>query len=73
MLDRRLRHGGNAVLRDHADSFTVQQDAEGNVRPIEAKDGRKFQGMKALVMALDRALHSLETRSVYEDKTVLVL
>lgn len=73
VLDRRLRHGGNAVLRFMADALTIQQDTDGNVRPVQDKTGRNVSGIKALIMALDRAIHGQESISVYETRPVMVL
>ena len=55
VLDRRIRHGGNACLRWNADNLVVQQDPAGNVKPNKEKSGSKIDGVTALVMAVGRA------------------
>lgn len=74
VLDRKIAHGGNPVLRWMADNMVVRQDPAGNVKPDKAKSREKIDGMVALIMGLDLALrNSGEGRSVYEDRGILVL
>lgn len=56
VLQRRLRHGGNPVLRWMADNVQVEQDAAGNLKPSKRKSTQRIDGIVALIMALDRAL-----------------
>lgn len=70
ILDRKLNHGGNPVLRWMADCMTVKQDPAGNVKPVKPdrhKSGKRIDGIVALIMALGRAMVQPEIRSVYED------
>lgn len=60
VLQHRLRHGGNPVLRWMADNLTVETDAAGNVKPSKAKSTQKIDGIVALVLALDLALRHRE-------------
>lgn len=72
LLGKKLRHGGNPVLRFMADSVVVKQDAAGNLKPDKANSQARIDGIVALVMALDRAMrHDQTERSVYEDRGVL--
>lgn len=74
LLARKIRHGGNPVLRFMADNVAVKQDAAGNLKPDKASSQSKIDGIVALVMALDRAMrHEQPKRSVYEDRGILVL
>lgn len=73
VLDGRLRHGGNPVLRWMADNLVVQSDAAGNVKPTKAKSRNKIDGMVAGVMALDRAVRHGGAASVYEGRGLLTL
>lgn len=74
VLDGKLAHGGNPVLRWMADNMIVQQDAAGNVKPDKAKSREKIDGMVAMIMGLDRAIrHGAAERSVYETRGVLEL
>lgn len=74
LLARKIRHGGNPVLRFMADSVVVKQDATGNLKPDKANSQARIDGIVALVMALDRAMrHEQPQRSVYEDRGIRVL
>ncbi len=74
LLARKLRHGGNPVLRWMADNVAVKQDPAGNLKPDKASSQGKIDGIVALVMALDRAMrHEVPDRSVYEERGVLTL
>lgn len=68
LLARKIRHGGNPVLRWMADNVAVKQDPAGNLKPDKANSQGKIDGIVALLMALDRAMrHEQSKRSVYED------
>lgn len=73
VLSRRLRHGGNPVLRWMADNLRVSQDPAGNLKPDKAKSTERIDGMVALTMGLDRATRNGNTRSAYEERGLLVL
>lgn len=74
LLARKIRHGGNPVLRWMADNVAVKQDPAGNLKPDKASSQGKIDGIVALVMALDRAMrHEKPQQSVYEDRGILVL
>lgn len=69
VISRKLRHGGQAVLRWMADNLVVRSDASGNQKPDKEKSRQKIDGMVAAIMALDRATrHEPPKRSVYEDR-----
>lgn len=70
VLDKKIRHGGNPVLRWMADNMTVKQDPAGNVKPDKSKSTEKIDGMVALIMGLDRALRA-EGGSVYDVRGML--
>jgi len=70
-LARRLRHGGNPVLRWMANNMVVGQDPAGNLKPDKGKSMEKIDGMVALVMALDRALRNVPF--VYETQGIRTL
>ncbi len=72
ILDGKLSHGGNKVLRWMADNVVVSQDAAGNLKPNKKKSREKIDGIVATIMAIDRAMrHS--PKSVYEDRGILFL
>ncbi len=75
VLDRRIAHGGNPVLRWMADNVVVSQDPAGNLKPNRAKSREKIDGIVALIMALDRAMRNQGSRSgsVYEERGIRVL
>jgi phage terminase large subunit-like protein len=73
-LSKKLRHGGNPVLRWMADNLVVRQDPAGNVKPDKAKSTEKIDGMVALIMGLDRAIRNEAPKpSIYEKKSLLAL
>jgi phage terminase large subunit-like protein len=70
-----LRHGGHPVLRWMADSMSVRQDVNGNVRPVKPdrlKNSKRIDGIVASVMAIARAMvrGGEQRRSVYESRGV---
>jgi phage terminase large subunit-like protein len=70
-LAKKIRHGGNPVLRWMADNMVVRQDPAGNLKPDKEKSSQKIDGMVAMIMGLDRAIRN--TRSVYENRGILSL
>ncbi|AMU86668.1 terminase large subunit [Dehalococcoides mccartyi] len=75
VLNGKLQHGGNPVLRWNADNLQLYWDANDNVKPNKQKATGRIDGVVALIMALSRAIsHSNETEpSVYESRGVLTL
>ena len=74
VLEQKLRHGGNPVLRWMADCMTVKQDPAGNIKPVKPdrrKSSKRIDGIVALIMAIDRAIRH-EGPSVYETEEVKV-
>lgn len=71
VMSRKLRHGGNPVLRWMADNMVVRTDPAENVKPDKAKSTERIDGMVALIMALDRAQRHQDFRSVYDDRGIL--
>ena len=70
VISNKLAHGGNKVLAWMADNVVAVQDPAGNIKPDKSKSIEKIDGIVALVMGLDRALHE-ETpmkKSVYEER-----
>jgi len=57
VLERTLCHGGNKVLTWMADNVVVVEDPAGNIKPAKDRSTEKIDGIVALIMALDRALH----------------
>jgi phage terminase large subunit-like protein len=58
VLERKLRHDGNPLMRWMVDCCKVYADANGNIRPVKPdrrKDARRIDGVVASIMALSRA------------------
>ena len=53
---RKLRHGGNPVLRWMAANVVVEIDAQGNLKPSKLKSTGRIDGIAALVDALARIM-----------------
>ena len=74
VLDRKISHGGNPVLRWMADNLVVDQDPAGNVKPNKNKSKEKIDGIVAGLMGLDRAIrHEAAGDSVYEERGLRTL
>jgi len=74
MLTGKLEHGGNPVLRSHADNAVIYIDANQNIKPNKAKAAARIDGIVSLIMALDRAVrHQGDGPSVYEERGILSL
>lgn len=73
LLSRKLRHGGNPVLRWMASVVAVSQDAAGNLKPDKAKSTERIDGIVALIMALGRAMVQPDGWSMYETERLLVI
>jgi len=56
VLERRICHFGNPVLRWMMSNVAAEQDAAGNFKPSKAKSTEKIDGVVALIMAIGRAL-----------------
>lgn len=73
LLEKRINHGGNPVLRWMAGNMTVRQDPAGNYKPDKAQSQSRIDGMVALVMALDRAMRHTTSGSVYEERGLVAV
>jgi phage terminase large subunit-like protein len=73
VLEKKLRHGGNPVLRWMADNLVVRTDAAGNMKPDKEKSRQKIDGMVAAIMALDRATRNGHGQSVYETEGIVAI
>lgn len=74
LLNRKINHGGNPILRWMADGVVVKQDPAGNLKPDKASSQSKIDGIVALVMALDRQMRHMSTpKSVYATRGIAVL
>lgn len=73
IISKRLGHGGNPVLSWMADNVVSKEDPAGNIKPDKSKSIEKIDGIVALIMGLDRALHGDTPlrSSVYETRGLL--
>ena len=55
VLDRKLRHGGNPILRANCYSTKTEKDAAGNRKPDKRRSRDKIDGIVALCMSLGLA------------------
>lgn len=73
VLQKKILHGGNPVLRWNVDNLVVTQDPAGNIKPDKAKATQKIDGAVAMIMALDRAIRNADDgHSVYETRGPLI-
>jgi phage terminase large subunit-like protein len=71
VLQKRIIHDGNPVLRWCIDNLVVTQDPAGNIKPDKAKATQRIDGAVASIMALDRAVRHQEAGpSIYETQEV---
>jgi len=73
VLAKKIRHGGNPMLRWNIDNLVVNQDPAGNLKPDKAKSTQRIDGAVALIMALDRATRHAEDKSVYEERGPIII
>jgi phage terminase large subunit-like protein len=69
VLSKKIRHGGNPVLRWMADSMEVKQNSAGNIKPSKpdrGKSGKRNDGIVALIMAVDRVTRN-ESHSAWSE------
>jgi phage terminase large subunit-like protein len=70
ILEKKLAHGGNPVLRWMADNVVAKQDPAGNIKPDKSKSRNKIDGIVAAIMGLDRVIrHENDNKqSVYASR-----
>ena len=73
LMAKRIRHGGNPVLRWMADNVSVKQDPAGNLKPDKAKSTGRIDGIVGLIMALGRANLNSWVRGEYQRRLITVL
>lgn len=74
MMEGRIVHGGNPVLRWMAGNVVVDTDPAGNIKCTKAKSAEKIDGIVAAIMALDQCIrHQVEPQgSVYDERGLFV-
>lgn len=73
IIEQRVLHGDNPILRWNADNVVVETDSSGNLKPSKKKSTQKIDGIVAMIMALDRALRHNENKSVYSERGLLTI
>lgn len=72
LMEGRVNHGGNPVLRWMATNVVMDQDPAGNIKPTKAKSIEKIDGMVAMIMAMGRAVANQgNTGSVYDERGII--
>lgn len=73
LLDKKIAHNGNPVLRWMVDNVALQRDAAGNIKPSKEKSFERIDGVVAMIMALDRAQKNENAEeSIYDTRDLLV-
>ncbi len=73
MMEAKLQHGGNPVLRWMAGNAVVVTDDAENIKVTKAKSPEKVDGIIATIMALDRAVRNQGSiGSIYDERGILV-
>ncbi|MBR2256722.1 MAG: hypothetical protein IJ899_05150 [Blautia sp.] len=67
LLEGKIIHGGNPVLRWMAGNVVAEIDAAENIKPSKKKSTEKIDGIVAWIMGLDRAIRHEQQGSVYDD------
>lgn len=72
LMEGRIVHGGNPVLKWMAQNVVMKQDEAGNIKPDKAKSTEKIDGIVAAIMALDRATRYSSNESIYDTRGLIV-
>ena len=67
LLEGKIIHGGNPVLRWMAGNVVAEVDAADNIKPSKKKSTEKIDGIVAWIMGLDRAIRHEQQGSVYDE------
>ncbi len=73
LMEGRIIHGGNPVLRWMAGNVVIDTDPAGNIKVTKAKSKEKIDGIVAAIMAPDRCIRQEgQSGSVYDERGLLV-
>lgn len=73
LMEGRIIHGGNPVLRWMAGNVVIDTDPAGNIKVTKAKSKEKIDGIVAAIMALERCIRQEgQSGSVYDERGLLV-
>lgn len=73
VLSRRIRHGGNPVLRWMVSNASIEIDAAGNIKPSKRRSTERIDGIVGTINALSRATLPGEGTSVYDGRGIISL
>ena len=74
VLEKKIAHGGNEVLRWMMDNVIIKTDPAGNIKMDKEKSQEKIDGSVAMVMALDRAIRNGNGgESIYDQRGLLFI
>ena len=75
VMEERIAHGGNPVMRWMMDNIYIRTDPAGNIKPDKSKSTEKIDGAVAAIMALDRAIRCGNdiSESVYDSRGLLFI
>ena len=74
VIDGKIDHGGDPVLRWMASNVVVRQDEAGNLKPAKNKSLERIDGIVAAIMGLGRYLGTKhKPQSVYARRGVISL
>lgn len=75
VLECKIAHSGQPVLRWMMDNIYIKSDAAGNIKADKEKSTEKIDGAVATIMALDRAIRcgNNNQASVYDDRGLLFI
>jgi len=73
VLDEKLMHGGNPVLRWMFENVYIETDAAGGMKPSKKKSREKIDGAVACIMSVQRAFARESNESIYNQRGVLIL
>ena len=69
LMEGRIIHGGNPVLRWMAGNVVIDTDPAGNIKVTIAKSKEKIDGIVAAIMALDRCIRQEgQSGSIYDER-----
>ena len=72
LMEGRIVHGGNPIMRWMSGNVVVDTDPAGNIKCTKAKSPEKIDGIVAAIMALDRCIRHENTGSVYDERGLMV-
>ena len=72
LMEGRIIHGGNPVMKWMSGNVVVDTDPAGNIKCTKAKSPEKIDGIVAAIMALDRCIRHENTGSVYDERGLMV-